>query len=48
MTMTYCRSCGEDVHITHGDDDCPEGDANLRVPDELRGPPEPVEEEGER
>jgi len=22
MTMTYCHSCGRDVHITHDDDEC--------------------------
>jgi len=26
--MTYCRSCGEDVHITHDDEDCPAGEAD--------------------
>ena len=36
MTMTYCRRCGADVSITHSDDDCPEGNADLRVPDSLR------------
>lgn len=41
MTMTYCRTCGNDVHITH---DCPEGEADLRVPVELRA--SRVESEG--
>ena len=36
MTMTTCRNCGSDVHITT--DDCCD-DPDLRVPDELRGPP---------
>lgn len=34
--MTYCRGCGEDVHITHDDEDCPAGDADLRTPDHLK------------
>ena len=36
MTMSYCRGCKRDVHITHSDEDCEAGAANLRVPDELR------------
>jgi len=50
MTMTYCRACGNDVYITHKDDDCPAGEADLRVPEGLRGPierdPEPERGEG--
>jgi len=36
MTMTYCRTCQRDVHITHDEEECT-GEPNLRVPDELRG-----------
>jgi hypothetical protein len=36
MTMTYCRGCKSDVHITHKDSDCPNNNADLRVPDELK------------
>lgn len=36
MTMTYCRSCGRDVHITHKADECDgcDGDEtpNMRTP----------------
>jgi len=35
MTMTYCRTCGKDVHITHDESEC-EGEPNLRTPDSLK------------
>jgi hypothetical protein len=35
MTMSYCRTCGRDVHITHDADEC-DGEPDLRVPDALR------------
>lgn len=44
MTMTHCRSCGRDVHITHSSAECDavpdDGSPNLSVPMDLRGPPE--------
>ncbi len=36
MTMTYCRGCGNDVHITHKDEDCPADNADLKTPDHLK------------
>jgi hypothetical protein len=36
MTVTYCRGCATDVHITHDDADCPANDADLRTPPDLR------------
>jgi len=51
MTMTTCRTCGKDVHITHSADECPEcsdGETpNLRTPDCLKKDlhePEPRDE----
>lgn len=49
MTMTYCRNCRQDVHITT--DDCCET-PDLATPEGLRGPPdapepEPEEQHGE-
>lgn len=35
MTMTYCRTCDADVHITHDAEDC-SGEPNLKVPSDLR------------
>jgi len=37
MTMTYCRGCQRDVHITHKDEDCPADNADLKTPMCLRG-----------
>ena len=48
MTMTYCRACGNDVHITHSDDECPAGNADLRVPDDLRAENQAPRVRGER
>lgn len=46
MTMVYCQSCERDVHITHTVDEC-EGNANITAPQELRGPPEPEDVDGD-
>lgn len=35
MTMTSCRTCGRDVHLTHDADECT-GEPDLRVPDDLK------------
>jgi len=36
MTMTYCRSCQQDVHITHSADECVVDNPDVRTPDEVR------------
>jgi hypothetical protein len=36
MTETWCRGCKQTVHITHSDDECEAGNANLKVPSELK------------
>jgi len=49
MTETYCHNCGETVSITHSDEDCPAGNADIRTPPHLRAHrAEQYEQSGER